>query len=112
LRNASNGDNPDGKRQQPVSGLKKNLRQGQDGRYYWHWDPRLMQHVSSLGDSLYQRQCNAASKLTLPVLLIRGQQSEIVSSESASELLELVPHARYIDIADASHMVAGDNNEA
>ena len=101
----------DGKRAQAVSGLKKNLRQGEDGRYYWHWDPRLMQHVSGLGETLYQRQLNAASKLTLPVLLIRGQQSEIVSSESARELLELVPHAKYTDIADAAHMVAGDNND-
>jgi len=105
-------DHSDGKRKgQAVSGLKKNLRQREDGRYYWHWDPRLMQHVSSLSDELYQRQCDAASKLTLPVLLIRGQQSEIVSAESANELLELVPHAQYVDIADAAHMVAGDNND-
>ena len=105
-------DHSDGKRKgQAVSGLKKNLRQRQDGRYYWHWDPRLMQHVSTLSDELYQRQCDAASKLTLPVLLIRGQQSEIVSVESVNELLQLVPHAQYVDIADAAHMVAGDNND-
>jgi len=24
---------------------------------------------------------------------------------------ELVPHAKYVDIADAAHMVAGDNND-
>ena len=97
--------------QSSAKGLKKNLRQAQDGRYYWHWDPQLMQHISTIDDSIYQRQRNAALKLTLPVLLIRGQQSEIVSVESANELLQLVPHAQYVDIADAAHMVAGDNND-
>jgi hypothetical protein len=27
------------------------------------------------------------------------------------EFLELVPHASYIDVADARHMVAGDSND-
>ena len=26
-----------------LSGLEKNLRRGDDGRYRWHWDPRLME---------------------------------------------------------------------
>jgi len=94
-----------------AKGLKKNLRQAQDGRYYWHWDPQLMQHISTIDDAFYQRQRDAALELRLPVLLIRGQQSEIVSVESANELLQLVPHAQYVDIADAAHMVAGDNND-
>ncbi len=92
-------------------GLKKNLRLADDGRYYWHWDPRLMQHIGTIDESFYQRQRTAASNLELPVLLIRGQQSEIVDRESVEEFLELVPHARYVDVADAAHMVAGDNND-
>ena len=27
-------------------------------------------------------------------------------------ILELVPHAEYVDVADAAHMVAGDRNDA
>ncbi len=93
------------------TGLKKNLRRGQDGRYYWHWDPRLMDHIGTIDDHFYQRQSDAAQKLTLPVLLVRGQQSEIVSRDAVTEFLELVPHARYTDIEDAAHMVAGDSND-
>jgi len=92
-------------------GLKKNLRIADDGRYYWHWDPRLMQHIGTIDEQLYRRQRDAASNLKLPVLLIRGQQSEIVSRESVQEFQRLVPHARFEDIADAAHMVAGDNND-
>jgi pimeloyl-ACP methyl ester carboxylesterase len=45
-------------------------------------------------------------------LLIRGGRSEIVSEQSVSEFLELVPHAEFVDIAGAHHMVAGDANDA
>ena len=94
-----------------ASGLKKNLRLADDGRYYWHWDPRLMQHVGTVDEDFYQRQRSAASGLKLPVLLIRGQQSEIVSGEAVKEFLDLVPHAQFQDIANAAHMVAGDSND-
>lgn len=94
-----------------ANGLKKNLRLADDGRYYWHWDPRLMQHIGTIDEHFYLRQRHAAANLTLPVLLIRGQQSEIVSRESVEEFLHLVPHAKFQDIADAAHMVAGDSND-
>ena len=94
-----------------LQGLKKNLRLANDGRFYWHWDPRLMQHIGTIDENFYQRQRHAAANLKLPVLLIRGQQSEIVSRESVDEFLELVPHAQFQDIADAAHMVAGDSND-
>lgn len=29
-------------RPKDLSGLEKNLRKGPDGRYHWHWDPRLV----------------------------------------------------------------------
>jgi non-heme chloroperoxidase len=38
--------------------------------------------------------------------------SDLLSEEGARELLELVPHARFADVAGAGHMVAGDRNDA
>jgi hypothetical protein len=35
----------------------------------------------------------------------------VVTREAAEELLQMLPHARYVDVADASHMVAGDLND-
>jgi non-heme chloroperoxidase len=37
--------------------------------------------------------------------------SDLLSEEGARELLELVPQARYVDVAGAGHMVAGDRND-
>ena len=53
----------------------------------------------------------AGSRLRLPVLLVRGGASELVSPADVEQFLALVPGARYVDIANARHMVAGDVND-
>ncbi len=52
-----------------------------------------------------------AQRLTLPTLLIRGRLSDLVTEEQAEEFLRLVPHAEYVDVAGAGHMIAGDRND-
>jgi hypothetical protein len=47
----------------------------------------------------------------LPTLLVRGGLSDILSEEGAREFLELCPHAEYVNVTDAGHMVAGDRND-
>ena len=46
------------------------------------------------------------------VMLVRGGSSDVVTVEAAQALLRMIPHARYVDVADATHMVAGDRNDA
>ena len=53
----------------------------------------------------------AARSLKMPVLLVRGGSSELVTEAHAREFLDLVPHATYADVAGARHMVAGDRND-
>jgi pimeloyl-ACP methyl ester carboxylesterase len=48
----------------------------------------------------------------VPILLVRGMQSEIVGEEDAEAFRKLVPDAEYVDIPEAAHMVAGDKNDA
>lgn len=38
--------------------------------------------------------------------------SDLVSEEAVAHLREVAPHAEYADIADATHMVVGDANDA
>lgn len=103
-----------------TSGLLRNLRL-RDERYYWHWDPAFMQmgrdarrnfEGQSSGADPASPLEEAARRLTIPTLLIRGGRSRIVSDEGAREFLEMVPHAEFVDIPDAHHMVAGDANDA
>jgi pimeloyl-ACP methyl ester carboxylesterase len=117
VANAIAAYNPHRPRPRDLSGLRKNLRQRPDGRWAWHWDPRFIsgrfgsqdETRSSLVDP--ERLQLAARELSIPVLLVRGRMSDLLSEEGAQELLELVPHARLADVAGAGHMVAGDRND-
>jgi pimeloyl-ACP methyl ester carboxylesterase len=92
-------------------GLAKNLRQGPDGRWRWHWDPRFLgpDGVSAVLDADRLRACTR--RLALPTLLVRGRMSDIVSEEGAREFLEDVDGAEFVDVSGAGHMVAGDRND-
>jgi pimeloyl-ACP methyl ester carboxylesterase len=94
------------------SGLQKNLRLDADGRWRWHWDPELFNSDNGLHAAQEPgRFVAAAAQLTLPTLLVRGKLSDLVSEETAQEFLELVPHAQFVDVSGAGHMVAGDRND-
>lgn len=106
---------PSRKRPGDLSGLSKNLRLHADGRYRWHWDPKFIglkqnQDVAT-GEEIQLKMLEAASKLSLPVLLVRGRNSELVSPEHVREFQSLVPHSQFVDIENAGHMVAGDRND-
>lgn len=92
-------------------GLKKNLRL-RDGRWYWHWDPAMM---TAPGDDPELRTENferAAMYLTIPILLIRGKLSDVVTSEGVQDFLDKVPHAEFVELSNAGHTAAGDDNDA
>ena len=96
-------------------GLRKNLRLRDDGRWRWHWDPLLFDGPDPVsGDREAQEAARiaAARSLRIPALLVRGASSELVREEHAQEFVQLAPNARFVDVAGAHHMVAGDRNDA
>ena len=103
-------------RPKDLSGLAKNLRLGDDGRWRWHWDPGFLD-IRTGGTSEHARNAHhdalsdMARGLTLPTLLIRGRLSDLVTEERWPSSCALVPHAQYVDVADAGHMIAGDRND-
>jgi pimeloyl-ACP methyl ester carboxylesterase len=94
------------------SGLRRNLRLRADGRYYWHWDPALFNRLKASPQYQRSRYEAAARRVRVPTLLVRGQRSELVTPADVQHFLSLIPSARYVDIAGAAHMVAGDRNDA
>jgi len=103
---------PHRRRPSDLSGLEKNLRRTADGRWRWHWDPAFLEpgHGPRPGQDT-ERLRAAARRLRVPTLLVRGRLSDLLSEEGAREFLALVPHARFADVSDAGHMVAGDRND-
>ena len=54
----------------------------------------------------------AAIDLTIPILLIRGRLSDVVSEEGVKDFLAKVPGAEFVELSDAGHTAAGDDNDA
>lgn len=95
-----------------LSGLEKNLRRGEDGRLRWHWDPAFLGAKPPGASRAIDRLTTAARALRIPTLLVRGRRSDLLSERGVEEFLDLVPRARFVDVAEAGHMVAGDRNDA
>jgi pimeloyl-ACP methyl ester carboxylesterase len=105
--------NPDRPRPSDPSGLMKNLRLREDGRLYWHWDPRMMdQRPTAEPPSSTNELERVSGRVTVPTLLVRGGQSDIVDDQSVAEMRRLVPQTEIFEVPGAGHMVAGDRNDA
>lgn len=93
-----------------LDGLAKNVRLGEDGRYHWHWDPARRRFRP--GREYRARLEAAADHLDgVPTLLVRGGLSDVLTEEGAQSFLAQCPHAEYVSVTDAAHMVAGDRND-
>ena len=103
---------PHRKRPKDHGGLAKNLRRRSDGRYRWHWDPKFL-HRTPNSTARSPERLNAATRnVCVPLLLVRGRASEVVGEAQVKAFREVAPHAEYVDVSDAGHMVAGDRNDA
>lgn len=97
-------------RQSGGGGLKRNLRQDNDGHWRWHWDPRMLEYANN--GALHQERIAAAARcVKAPTLLVSGGQTDMISSEHINELLDYIPHAKHVVVPNAAHMVAGDDND-
>jgi pimeloyl-ACP methyl ester carboxylesterase len=108
--------NPHRPRPSDLDGLRANLRQ-RGGRWYWHWDPKFIDGTSTLPpiEVTEVDRMHAAVEGILrggvPMLLVRGQMSDLVTKERADEFLSRFPEVAFVDVGGAGHMVAGDRND-
>ncbi len=103
---------PQRARRKSEAKLRSLLRQTGDGRWRWHWDPAMLDSIADNHLDYQPRLMAAAAQVTLPVLLLSGGRSDVVSSETVAEFRSLVPHAQHVELADATHTLAGDDNDA
>ena len=104
---------PERPRPKDPSGLMKNLRLKEDGRLYWHWDPMAFSQdgPKKFAEPLARSTRQLGDLPSIPVLVVRGMLSDLVSERGVAAFLGDVPHAETTDIAQAGHMVAGDKND-
>jgi pimeloyl-ACP methyl ester carboxylesterase len=104
--------NPLRRRRRNPEGLRKNVRLRDDDRWYWHWDPGFLQ----IGDeprrqASAERLRDAARHVQVPTLIVRGGRSDVVDDAGIAEMRRLIPETEVINVAEAGHMVAGDDND-
>lgn len=84
------------------------LRARGDGRLVWHWDPTMLTALTA-GDTGYEpRMLAAAQGVRVPTLLVSGGRSDVVSAATIDEFIQVLPHARHVELAEATHSVVGD----
>ena len=108
--------NPHRPRPTDLDGLRTNLRR-RDGRWFWHWDPKFIDGTSALPpievteiDRMHAA-VEAILRNNVPMLLVRGQMSDLVTKERADEFIARFPEIDFVDVGGAGHMVAGDRND-
>jgi pimeloyl-ACP methyl ester carboxylesterase len=100
--------------------LTRNLRQRPDGRWEWkHGVGARMREAQAAGievkhpadnlDNVLEGIEDAARAIRCPVLLLRGQQSDVLSDDGADELIRVIPDATLEIVEKAGHLAAGDN---
>ena len=102
---------PHRKRPRKLDGLTKNLRH-RDGRWHWHWDPAFVTSSSDEPFADVDALEQAAIGLSIPIMLIRGKLSDVVSEQGVADFLAKVPGAEFVELSDAGHTAAGDDNDA
>lgn len=92
--------------------LARAMRQDNAGRWYWRWDPatgkREFLHPPSEGQAVQA----AAARITAPVVLVRGELSNLVTDEGVVEFQRLAPQLEVEVAAGAGHMFTADRNDA
>lgn len=90
--------------------VKYNLLQRADGKYVSKRDhgPRLSttQDHRARDDRF---TIDDAPSMTMPVLLIRGADSNLLTAEAADRFVQALPDGRLVTVADSGHNVHGQN---
>lgn len=91
-------------------GVTHNAREFPDGSWSWRWDPAIGSRGRPAVEfgSLWP----AIGALRMPLLLLRGGRSQVVSDDDVAELLRRRPDARVEVVADAGHSIQGDQPRA
>lgn len=87
----------------------KLLRIGDDGRFYPHWDPRIIGQFNV--KSAFSRFRAAAAHIQTPTLIVRSGLSAMVPEESAKRLQTEIAGAELVNLGQAGYHAMIDDRD-
>ena len=85
-------------------GVQHNAQQQGDGSWSWRWDP----HQRGERDYAFDATATALARFAGPILLVRGELSDIVTDDLASAFAAAHPDTQLVTMTGAGHAVQGD----
>ena len=97
--------------EQTRNSLLHNLRQLPTGKWTWKYDKALRSPDRQSGGDpqLAQRLWGYMDKVRCPTLVVRGEESDVVSEGTAKRMGMLIRRSRVVTVRNAGHLVPGDN---
>jgi pimeloyl-ACP methyl ester carboxylesterase len=87
-------------------GVLHNALERGDGRWVWRYQRPRLAETADMPD--FGGLWDDVSRITVPLMLVRGRESGVVSDEDVAELRRRRPNARVEVVDGAGHSVQGD----
>jgi len=94
------------------SRLSHNLKQLPSGKWTWKYDKALRAGERSFQASALHNLWDDVRTIRCPTLIIKGGESDILSTEGATKLQQAIPGSQLAVVPGAGHSVMGDNPAA
>ncbi|MBV8305457.1 MAG: alpha/beta hydrolase, partial [Acidimicrobiia bacterium] len=89
-------------------GVLHNARELPDGSWTWRYDPVRSWKAAERPTVGFGDLWDDVEALTMPLLLVRGGLSSVVSDDDVAELRRRKPDAEVVTVEDAGHSIQGD----
>ncbi len=96
-------------REQVLGALKYSIRQGADGKWTWKYDRVMRQRGRQDNQWSPEQLWDCWRRIDCPTLVTRGDRSDIFSGDTMQRMGREIPDCRTVTIANAGHLVQGDN---
>ena len=92
--------------------IVNNLRELPNGKWTWKYD-KILRSPGRMGRAqdpdMTKRLWGYVESLNCPTLVVRGDRSDIIATDTADEMQKRIPHGKLAIIENAGHLVMGDN---
>lgn len=105
--------NPRRRPEQLRYSLTHNLRQLENGKWTWKYDPRFGMRPAQAGQQApptdFSELWDKLRKIECPTLVVRGGESDVLPEETALKMQATIPECRLVTVPNAGHTVPQDN---